>query len=550
MPRPTTIAVTLLTALFLIAGTWLAGKQSVTFDEVAHLGAGFAYLRGDFRLNREHPPLAKVLGALALPSPSPEPVLSTDLADLDAAQWSFGRQVLYSRADPVLPGLRRARVPIVVLSALLVPLVAVATGMARRSATGAEFRASEPPDSATGGGSPSARGLGVAEVVAALFAATCPSWIAHGTLVTTDALATVASFAAAVFAASMARSGGTARRGHAALVMACAAAAMATKYSMVAMLGLVGAASLWDARTAWRKTDRYDMPAIVAGALPALCVGLGALLGFVFAWGVPPSPGRYVDGLLHVGVNHAEGHRHYLFGELYDGRIPAYFVLALLIKLPFAQLVALTALTLRRRVWRVPAVLWLPALGYFLLMSWKAPPLGVRYVLPVLPVLCVAGGLGAESLLDRVRLPWVRRSLLLLLLGAQGTAMAQALRDGPIPWSNGLGCHSDDDLPCLDDSNLDWGQALPALAAYRDQAFPGEPVRILYFGSSPVEPYVALGEKADRAELSEPRPALYAVSQHIRARSPRSWVRAERPITIVGGVYAIFDRREIPEPAR
>ena len=40
--------------------------ESATFDETAHLPAGYTYLdRFDFRLNPEHPPLFKAWAALA-----------------------------------------------------------------------------------------------------------------------------------------------------------------------------------------------------------------------------------------------------------------------------------------------------------------------------------------------------------------------------------------------------------------------------------------------------------------------------------------------------
>src|SRR6266566_817566 len=41
--------------------------ESVTVDEVSHIGAGVSYLeRLDLRMNPEHPPLAKVLAAIPL----------------------------------------------------------------------------------------------------------------------------------------------------------------------------------------------------------------------------------------------------------------------------------------------------------------------------------------------------------------------------------------------------------------------------------------------------------------------------------------------------
>ena len=42
-------------------------QKSPTIDEPVHLLAGYSYLKwGDFRVNAEHPPLAKMLAALPL----------------------------------------------------------------------------------------------------------------------------------------------------------------------------------------------------------------------------------------------------------------------------------------------------------------------------------------------------------------------------------------------------------------------------------------------------------------------------------------------------
>ena len=58
-----------LAAIILLLMAALAGgaalRESVSVDEVAHLGAGVSYLQKlDMRMNIEHPPLGKVLAAL------------------------------------------------------------------------------------------------------------------------------------------------------------------------------------------------------------------------------------------------------------------------------------------------------------------------------------------------------------------------------------------------------------------------------------------------------------------------------------------------------
>src|SRR6185437_763706 len=65
-PNPRFRPQPLIAALLLVMMAWLAWgaalKESVTFDELAHVGAGLSYWQTfDLRLNEEHPPLAKLL---------------------------------------------------------------------------------------------------------------------------------------------------------------------------------------------------------------------------------------------------------------------------------------------------------------------------------------------------------------------------------------------------------------------------------------------------------------------------------------------------------
>lgn len=60
------VAVLLLALMAALAGG-AALRESVTIDEVAHIGAGVSYVQKlDLRMNAEHPPLPKVLAALPL----------------------------------------------------------------------------------------------------------------------------------------------------------------------------------------------------------------------------------------------------------------------------------------------------------------------------------------------------------------------------------------------------------------------------------------------------------------------------------------------------
>ena len=79
------LAVALLALMAVLAGG-AALRESVTFDEVAHIGAGVSYLQKfDLRLNEEHPPLPKILAALPL-------VLRGTRADYSNISWTISEK--------------------------------------------------------------------------------------------------------------------------------------------------------------------------------------------------------------------------------------------------------------------------------------------------------------------------------------------------------------------------------------------------------------------------------------------------------------------------
>jgi predicted membrane-bound dolichyl-phosphate-mannose-protein mannosyltransferase len=68
-----------------------ARRESATFDEIAHIGAGVSYLqKQDMRMNEEHPPLAKVLAAVPL-------VIRGVRADYSQFSWSFSGSGLFKQ---------------------------------------------------------------------------------------------------------------------------------------------------------------------------------------------------------------------------------------------------------------------------------------------------------------------------------------------------------------------------------------------------------------------------------------------------------------------
>jgi len=123
---PSAFLTGLLLALMVLLAGGAALRESVTVDEVTHIGAGVSYLqRLDLRMNPEHPPLPKVLAAIPL-------VIRGVRADYShiswtfsekffpayLGQWVFGEWLLEKWNDPKTI-LRWARLPMLALTLLL-----------------------------------------------------------------------------------------------------------------------------------------------------------------------------------------------------------------------------------------------------------------------------------------------------------------------------------------------------------------------------------------------------------------------------------------------
>ena len=82
------LAAALLASMFVLGITSLRNASAV-FDEVAHIPAGYAYVRyGDYRLNPEHPPIMKDLAGL--PPAIPRSEISGSGAILDYRdEWAM-----------------------------------------------------------------------------------------------------------------------------------------------------------------------------------------------------------------------------------------------------------------------------------------------------------------------------------------------------------------------------------------------------------------------------------------------------------------------------
>src|SRR3989344_7295314 len=98
-------------------------NDSATFDEVAHIGAGYAYLKyQDGRLNPEHPPLLKSLAASSLLFLNLKESIPTQqfwtIENVNDRQWAAGNYLLYEAGNDADQILFWSRLPMILLTIL------------------------------------------------------------------------------------------------------------------------------------------------------------------------------------------------------------------------------------------------------------------------------------------------------------------------------------------------------------------------------------------------------------------------------------------------
>jgi 4-amino-4-deoxy-L-arabinose transferase-like glycosyltransferase len=130
MQNKPSILFSVMAGVLLILMAILAGgaawRESVTIDEVAHVGAGVSYLQKlDLRLNEEHPPLPKILAALPLVLRGAHAdyshiswTISEKFFPAYAGQWVFGAWLL-NKWNHASSTLAWARTPMLLLTLLL-----------------------------------------------------------------------------------------------------------------------------------------------------------------------------------------------------------------------------------------------------------------------------------------------------------------------------------------------------------------------------------------------------------------------------------------------
>ncbi len=541
-------AAALLLALLVVLAVDSSRKKSATFDESNHLTRGLYPLSGQgFKLNVDHPPLINLLQALPVWLTMRPAVPRSE--ELVYPFFAYSEQVLWRSGNRGPAMIRTARLVTVGISVALGLLLLIW-----------------------------ARTLyGPWGALLALSAFVFwPEVLAQGSLTTTDMGHAGAFF---LFAFALWRLLLAPSWGRTLLVGICLGLALGTKHTTLLLIPGSVMVLIW---AQWRPEHGLH------GALGTFAVTLSTgnfrrrllygllvwstalLIALVVIWGVygfsigpladhswtVPAP-DYIGGVLRRTASLKANRWFFLNGEVSRAGFYSFFPLALLVKTPLS-LFALLLLTafyhgagkLHVR-WAMGGTLILLGL-YLVAMLLSRMNLGLRYALPFYPFLCLYLGSLVQTMRRRKISSWAP-AVLICLLGASTVA---AHPDHLSSFNRLIPSHRRHHF--LVDSNLDWGQELPALARYQ-RTHGIAKIRLGYFGTADPAAY---GVKYEGLPSFMSRAIKYHGSSSLELRGviavsvtllqglytprPEFYValRGMEPTASLGGSILIFDFRE------
>lgn len=526
-------------ALFLLVLAYLlaysaALQKCVTADEPSHLAGGYGYwCYGDYRFQPENGNWPQRLGAL--------PLLGQRYQfDEDDETWTEGRTLLIGRA--FLYELGNPADAMMARSRAVMGLLLIATGMlvfvwCHRLL---------------------GRGPAWVAVVAWSFA---PLVLAHGVLVTSDMMQTF--FLVAALGAVW-RTWHVVTPANLLLSSFLTAGTFLAKYSgpifipfalvLLAIHLAAGRPMTWRIGRAVTVPSRWSQLGVALGVLAFQGVVVWILIwmsyGFRYeirAPGTPPLksisaagllpkvngeigvkgkiialaadlrllPEGYLFGLAHT-IRYAQARFAFIMGKISIHGWFWYFPLAFAIKTPlsfFALLALALVPVLPPRRWSrelllAGAPLWVLGIGYWAGAVTSSLNIGLRHVLPTMPILCIVAG--AAWLWAGTQ--WPRRGVVLALLALYAAEAVSTWPDYIAYFNQTIGGPANG-YRWLVDSNLDWGQDLPALKRWLDARKDADrPVYFSYFGmGSPAYYAIPARWLPSHPDIDPPSPRIRAL---------------------------------------
>lgn len=529
------MAIFLLGACFLMA--FLSSRNmSLTMDEKAHIPSGYSYLVfGDYRLNPEHPPLAKDLSALPLLFLDLKfPLQDKSWAQDRNGQWDAGYQFIFNSGNNADQIIFWARLPMMILLVFLGWFVFFWTRKIGGNKAG---------------------------LMALILFSFCPTLLAHGRLVTTDVAAAFGFLFATYFWINFLKNPNLKNTLIAGIMLGIA---LCLKFSLVLLIPcfiLITAVYAYLIKGGLFKDKiksilKYFGKALVAG-LVALILVIWPIYQLhivnypierqiqdtqqtfehhssklVRDWSVKLAGNQitrpiaqYMLGLLMATQRVAGGNTLYFMGQVNNQAWKEYFPMMYLLKtpLPFHILtlivIGLWIASIKKCNFFKKLINHLYkwtrehisefSLLVILIVYWITSiignlNIGVRHILPVFPIMYIFISIGFFRLKDEVK----KKKMKIALSGLVAILMIWYVTSSLIIFPHYLSYYNElvggtkNGYKYAVDSNYDWGQDLKRLADYVDKNNI-EKINVLYFGGD--DPKYRLGDKLDKTYLYKER---------------------------------------------
>lgn len=503
-----------LASLFFIQGLLGNQHKSLTWDEPSYISAGYSYLKwNDFRLNPSHPPLMQDLAALPLlfmdlkVPPREDPGFRNNINPV----VEFGRRFLFESGNDFRRITFWARLPVLVIGSLLIMAIFL---------WGRQLYGPGPA------------------LLATTMGAFCPNLIAHAKVATEDLGCSALMFMAVWMLWRALERDSVSNWLLCGLVTGLA---LISKYTAL-LLGpifILLVIGYWWLRRALVPLLRLVRGSAVVAAVSLFVVGASYNLSFDYS--------IYLDGIKKLYTDYPAGMQYYLYGRVFDEPIWYYYLAAFLVKVPVPTILLLglaifMAVHARRFA---PSFFFLlvPPAMIILVSFFDRHNLGLRRILPAFPFLILFISSTALGTLGRTRRSFIIFMLVWLLFEAWNIYPHHLSYFNTFAGGPKRG-------PCLlDDSNIDWGQDLPALAAWQKLNYSGKPIKLFYNGSADPVAYGVNPLQMDEQEIMFPQPGIYAISAHylvffrtisINEGYDVDWLTKYRPVAYTGNSIYIY----------
>ncbi|MFC1807386.1 ArnT family glycosyltransferase [Candidatus Omnitrophota bacterium] len=261
-----------------------------------------------------------------------------------------------------------------------------------------------------------------------------------------------------------------------------------------------------------------------------------------FALNVPVPFATYLMNILsETNMVFVKDYGTYLFGKRSNRGWWYYYIFVFLLKTPIVTLLLIALSILlgiglkAKERWAVRILIIFLA-GFIAASLMTRLQLSVRYLLPIYPIIFI--------LISRIASVKIKKQLLLsaalIIFGIWYAVEALAIYPNYISYFNQFAGGADNGWRSLRDSNIDYGQDLPLLAAYLKKNNIKK-IKLSYFGTADPKYYGIKYNSLTEADQIEPSREVYAISaNHIDGVE---WADKNKPDAKAGYSIFIYDFR-------